>query len=50
MTSDKKYLPEMLPYCTMDRSSALRLAADERFAQMVEKHNRKHKKERVGTK
>lgn len=48
--NDKKYFPETLPYCTMDRRNALRLAADERFAQMVEKHNRKHSKGRVGTK
>lgn len=50
MRMNRKYLPEMLPYSTMNRESALRLAADERFAAMLDQENRKHKKERLGRK
>lgn len=50
MRMSRKCLPEMLPYAAMNRENALRLAADERFAEMLDQKNRKHNKERLGRK
>lgn len=50
MRMNRKDLPDMLPYSTMNRENAFRLAADERFAEMLNRRSRKHTKERLGRK
>lgn len=46
MCRENHDLPSMLPYSSMDRDSAFRLLADERFNRMLQAQNRKSHSER----